>query len=269
MQYPKATVDDLVGQEIGSETAMPRREVLGQVITIDDGLRQQDPSNEQLQPVCACKVRAREESHAKRPEMINALNMELYSEMGKRLHAEGRMVEAVRCYQTAIKTLKQDTSCFLVPMSLDLLMAGEWNAGWKVLAKEELMYKRLGPEMYRQVTEKLCKKEWDGNKDDIDRLIIVPEQGLGDMIQSLRFAIGLEKKFKVTTLTSPLLVKLLNEYSDIPNVSCYEENTSENTKWIPAMSLIRLNWRPGQQAPYAEGTYVSERQTKSMGRKIK
>ena len=40
----------------------------------------------------------------RRPEMINdPLNMELYSEMGRRLHAEGRLVEAVRCYQTAIQ----------------------------------------------------------------------------------------------------------------------------------------------------------------------
>ena len=83
------------------------------------------------------------------------------------------------------------------------------------------------------------------------------EQGLGDTIQFARYAMLLQAKgHKVTLLSQPALVNLLNRYGALENVIdkiVSQEHIRKNTCWLPLMDmgqkLPALNGKP----PYTNG----------------
>ena len=145
----------------------------------------------------------------------------------------------------------------LVPLAIDLLLAGEWKRGWKVMDHPGLMAKRLGDDLHAQMQE-VRGKPWDGSTDGEGPLLVVPEQGFGDQLQSCRFVLELQQKMPVQMLTRGALGPLLNEGSALTQVIDTPTPVRSDTRWIACMSLLRHCWNPDQPIPYADGYIKSD-----------
>lgn len=113
------------------------------------------------------------------------------------------------------------------------LLEGEWPAGWTNYER------RNNPR--RPAHAVLPFPRWNGEAPDGTRLVLVTEQGLGDMIQFCRFAPWLAARgHRVTILTLPSMVPLLSTLSGVEVVESIEARRDDAIRWAPLMSVPRL-----------------------------
>lgn len=174
--------------------------------------------------------------------------------LGIGLHQQGKISAAIRAYKQCLALPHNEQTKLAATNNLaqDLLLNGNKKEGWKLYANR---FKRK-PGNYNLFTEAFgqpLKGELKINQ----KLILMSEQGLGDTIQFARYAMLLQTSgYKVTLLSQPALVKLLNKYGALENVIdklVSQEHNSKNTCWLPLMDigqkLPALNGKP----PYASG----------------
>ena len=162
--------------------------------------------------------------------------------LGNLLKEQGDLNGAIASYKTAIK-LKPDFSDALFNLSLIMLLKGDYLNGWK---KYEARAKRKG---LRRKSHALPNcKEWNGEilKKNTE-LLLVTEQGYGDTLQFIRFALFLKKQgINVSICAQPKLHSLIKA-SGIDAAPLSPEQASRTTTglWTPLLSVpMHLNVSP-------------------------
>jgi tetratricopeptide (TPR) repeat protein len=126
-------------------------------------------------------------------------------------------------------------------LSLALLATGEYERGWK---EYEWRWKINDVIANDDRTITFNNPPWDGKSNlKESRLVVLPEQGLGDTIQFSRFIPSLQEyagdKIEVSFFTGPKLHGLIN-YSNLFSRLCTAEEAINSPNWIPLLSIPRI-----------------------------
>ena len=174
--------------------------------------------------------------------------------LGIGLHQQGKINSAIRAYKHCL-ALPHDQQTELAAtnnLAQDLLLNGNETEGWELYAAR---FKRK-PGNYNLFTEAFGQP-LKGELEKNHKLILMCEQGLGDTIQFVRYAMLLQAKgHKVTLLSQPALVNLLNRYGALENVIdkiVSQEHNSKNTCWLPLMDIGQKLQALNVIPPYANG----------------
>jgi len=144
-----------------------------------------------------------------------------------------------------------DTTSFLPSSSLAILqlLTGDWKEGWE---NYENRHRTPKPAYFP-----LPYPRWLGGPLNGDRLVVMAEQGLGDVIQFCRFVpILAERGLDVTFLAGKNMAALLSTLANAKIASTIEEleRDARPIRWVPLMSLPSiLGLRPNSipaNAPY-------------------
>jgi len=176
--------------------------------------------------------------------------MKEYTEMALKLHDSGRMDAAARCYQTYLSTVDKNASHLYIPMIIDLMHSGNKEMAWKIMNIPEVIARRIGKEQYITLTKNIGEP-WNGDIKSTEKLIVVAEQGLGDVIQSVKYICEIDKIMDIMFLCPTPLNTLIREGTNITSIG-NKVQIMRNMSWIPAMSLIPL---------------ISKRRTEISGKK--
>jgi tetratricopeptide (TPR) repeat protein len=116
------------------------------------------------------------------------------------------------------------------------LLVGDWEAGW-------LNYEHRTHSETRGF-KPLNFRRWNGERLPDERLVLVTEQGFGDVLQFARFGPELAKRgFAVSLLAPPALVPILSTLPEVSVVATEEELQSQDARpicWAPLMSAPRI-----------------------------
>ena len=119
-------------------------------------------------------------------------------------------------------------------LGLVLLMYEQFEEGWAFyearLDRDRAIYLPMGLE------------KWDGMA-ELDELVIVAEQGVGDLVQFMRYSILLALAIpRITILAEPKFHRLLHHYGGFAAVHSVKEpyRVMEKSAWYPMASLLGL-----------------------------
>ena len=158
--------------------------------------------------------------------------------LGLSYHQERKIEASIRAYQHALLQPKAPRSMISKNLWKDLLLAERWHEGW------QLMEERSQLERFKAFAQALGPS-WQGAHDPLGSeqgLMVLSEQGLGDTLMFIRFAVLLQQMgIKVKLLCQPALVELLQTCSDLKHVEGYRQPNSSDQgwRWVPLMSLPR------------------------------
>ena len=158
----------------------------------------------------------------------------------------GRLDEAVGCFGRAL-ALNPDNRRARVELAIALLMRGELAPGFAAYEAR----KRL-PET---PTPDLKQPAWDGGPLGGKRILLYPEQGLGDALLFVRFARELKRRgATVLVLCQALLKELLSTVDYIDHVVAEGEPLPEfdlHASMVSLPHLCRIDFEaPALQQPY-------------------
>lgn len=121
-----------------------------------------------------------------------------------------------------------------ISLSIALLMYEQFEEGWA------LYESRL--EQNRAIYLPTGLDKWDGTS-ELDELLIVAEQGAGDVVQFMRYSILLSLGIpRVTILAEPKFHTLLDHYGGFAAVHSVKEpyRVMEQSAWYPMASILGL-----------------------------
>ncbi|HAX78234.1 MAG TPA: hypothetical protein DCY88_21045, partial [Cyanobacteria bacterium UBA11372] len=170
--------------------------------------------------------------------------VEAYDNLGIALQEQGKLREAIASYHRALK-FNPNYANARCNLGLALLLAGELSQGF---SEYEFRFERDEP-----VRKLLSTPVWQGEPLEGEDILLWSEQGLGDSIQFVRYALLLQQQgAKVTLATNSPLVRLFQEClidsaatvinQDRADVSVYKNH-------ISLMSLPRLFKTPSETVP--------------------
>jgi tetratricopeptide (TPR) repeat protein len=143
---------------------------------------------------------------------------------------------AIDFYEQAIR-IEPNRPIFHFNYGCELLKDGQFDKGWK-----EYEYRLDAFEDIKKITRRFTNvPRWDGNK--IDRLLIYSEQGIGDLINFMRFIPQVKKKCNHITLEAQEAMKgLLENAPGIDTISYRgDENYPEiGTEFDAVVSICSL-----------------------------
>ena len=147
--------------------------------------------------------------------------------------------ESIADLRIAMK-LKPENPEYEYNLSFDLLLAGNFEEGWKHYEK-----RFQTKNFINNPTLPMHRPIWDGVQDITGKtLLICPEQGLGDQIQFARYAVLLQQRgVQVVLSVEPCLIQLLSSmHPDIQVVSSHQTVNSlpAHDFYITMMSLPRI-----------------------------
>jgi tetratricopeptide (TPR) repeat protein len=180
---------------------------------------------------------------------------EAHMNMGIIWQGIGAAEKAIESYRMATSQ-REDYAKAKFNMGLSLLAAGDYLEGFKLyedrfLDKPELLHQ---PE----IAEKI--RRWEGETDIEGELLIVTEQGYGDLFQFMRYGKELaNRNIKASIVAEAKLEEfLINSqlFNKVYTLPINPEQFSSQTCWTPLMSLPRhLGVTPSKilvQSPYLE-----------------
>lgn len=156
---------------------------------------------------------------------------ESYYNRGNAHKALGQFAEAIADYERAL-TQTSDPAMVQWNLAQALLAAGDWQRGWS-------MFESRRSQPWARQRSFACP-QWQGIVVPGTRLLVVAEQGLGDVMQYLRFVPQLAALQMKVVLQAPQA--LLGLIQDLPGVElCSLEQPAPPTDcWVWIMSLPRL-----------------------------
>ena len=184
-----------------------------------------------------------------KPNYLEALN-----NLGVAFVEQGDL-EAAIAYHRKVVDLDHDNPDYHYNLSYVLLLSGDYQNGleeyeWRLKQKQVADL----PHAYPPVPQ------WDGQHHlpPGETLMLVSEQGMGDILQFMRYVPYLKTLYPgmdIAFCTKPKLHGLIRSSGIIQRVHTPEEANGFTTgKWLPLVSLLKhLNVRPGQplvQTPY-------------------
>jgi tetratricopeptide (TPR) repeat protein len=159
-------------------------------------------------------------------------NADFHSNLGNAFQEQGRLPEALTCYELAL-CFNPASASTRWNRALMLLQSGNYEEGWK---EYEWRWKRkqTPPRPFDQ-------PRWDGAPLDGRTILIYMEQGLGDMIQFIRYAsLVKERGARVVVECPPFLLSLFSHYPGIDRLLAEGETLPEFDVQAPLMSLPML-----------------------------
>ena len=158
----------------------------------------------------------------------------------------GRIDEAVGCFGRAL-ALNPDNRRARVELAIALLMRGELAQGFAAYEARKRLPETPAPD-FRQPA-------WDGGPIGGKRILLYPEQGLGDVLLFVRFARELKRRgATVVVLCQALLKDLLGTVDFIDHVVAEGEPLPEfdlHASMVSLPHLCRADFdAPALQAPY-------------------
>ena len=161
------------------------------------------------------------------------------SNLGTALQSQGNLQESMAAFHQALAS-KPDFSEARFHLSLLQLLLGDHERGWQGYESRFLVDKLKNTNKKPLPLETRLER-WNGdNLAPGEDLILVSEQGLGDTLQFMRYAIHLKNSGILTSLCVPDKLRGLVEASGITETiySRHEELEQCTTgKWYPLLSL--------------------------------
>jgi tetratricopeptide (TPR) repeat protein len=163
---------------------------------------------------------------------LNPNYAEAHTNLGNTFKEVGRLSEASTCYDIAI-WLSPDLISARWNRALALLQAGDFQEGWH---EYEWRHKRKGVSRNRRTEA----KEWDGSSLNGQTILVQTEQGLGDVLQFIRYASMLKSRGATVVVESPPpLLRILSYCPAIDQVAPEGAKVKFDFS-VPLMSLPRL-----------------------------
>lgn len=157
---------------------------------------------------------------------------ELHMNRGTTLASAGRVEEALASYQQALR-LRPDMAEAHWSRSLALLSCGDYERGW---LEYEWRWKRA-----RAEKRTFAKPRWDGSCLGGKTILLWCEQGLGDMIHFVRYALLLKKQGATVWLECPAkMIPLLGTCRGVDRVLAEGTPLPDFDYQAPLMSLPLL-----------------------------
>jgi tetratricopeptide (TPR) repeat protein len=163
---------------------------------------------------------------------IKANFFEAYNGLGLALAEQSQFTEALAVYQHVLKH-KPDLAETHCQAALILLLLGNFEAGWSEYE-------------WRWQTDKFSHRTfsappWDGSSLQGKTILLYAEQGLGDMIQFVRYA-PLIKSMGATVIVETFapLLSLLSTCSGVDRLLTYGQPPPPIDTYAPLMSLPRV-----------------------------
>ena len=177
--------------------------------------------------------------------------------LGIQISENGNFDKAIACYKNAI-SIQPDLHDALHNLGLLKLLKGDYEEGL------ELYENRFKCSKYHENNSLFFKPDcerWLGESLHPGKhLLIVCEQGLGDIIQFIRYALYLKELGISTSIYAPLKLHPLIKESDIdssPRLPS-EYSGSKDQKWVPLLSIpFHLNVTP--KTPLVVDPYIKIR----------
>ncbi len=136
---------------------------------------------------------------------------DVHSNMGNMYQEQGRLPEALACYELGIMH-EPGSAVTKWNRALSILQSGDFELGWREY-EWRWQRKQTPPRPFKE-------PRWDGSPFPDKTLLIHMEQGLGDMIQFIRFAAGAKERGGRILVECPgFLVPLLNRCPGIDEIA--------------------------------------------------
>lgn len=156
-----------------------------------------------------------------------------YNNLGNALRMEGRLDEALAAFRRALALAPDDAEIHF-NVSAILLKQGFLREGWV----EYEWRKRTPLSAFRRNT--FPQPEWDGSPLGSRTVLLYAEQGLGDVLQFVRFAPLAAASGRVVLRVYPSLVRLLASIPGVAQVISSEDPLPEFDCHLPLMSLPKV-----------------------------
>jgi tetratricopeptide (TPR) repeat protein len=182
---------------------------------------------------------------------LSPRSAEFYNGLGMALYDARRVDEAIAAYDQALALRPQ-----FVPARYNrshaLLASGDYARGWSEYESRWKLDSVSAP-AYLQ-------PRWDGTVRPHDTILLEAEQGLGDTIQFVRYALLVKERVGTVVLRCQKpLVRLLTATPGIDRVISQDEPTGPFDVWSPLMSLPLL-FTPTLEAIPNRVPYLTEDQ---------
>ncbi len=159
---------------------------------------------------------------------------EAHNDLGIALKDQGDLTAAIASFNTAIK-LKPNYPEAHLNLSFSLLLNDDYQSGW-----EEYEYRfQIKTKREILIGQPNCPL-WDGTPlKPNDQLLLVSEQGLGDTLHFMRYALHLHRQSIDVSLCAPSKLYSLIQKSGLDPSPLTPEQANDVTKgyWMPLLSL--------------------------------
>jgi len=176
--------------------------------------------------------------------------------LGIALQEQGDLDAAIASYNTALQ-LKPNYPDAHWNSSLTMLLGGDYRKGWE---EYEWRFKKQKDTIRPNAFPK-CRL-WNGERpSQDDQLLLVSEQGLGDTLHFMRYALTLHSQGVALALCAPRKLHGLMQASGIDSSPLTPEQANQVTdgQWVPILSLPRIlevsPENPIITEPYIKTTY--------------
>ena len=168
----------------------------------------------------------------------NPKNSIAYNNLANSLKNNGNFNEAIRFYINSIK-INNNNADVHVNYSTLLLMLEKFDEGFKEYEWRKKSKSFLDYINYKKL--KLKSKVWGGENLDKKKLLVISEQGIGDLIQFSRYLYEIKKKYKVEIIIY-LKSKKFNHFFDnkIFEVICDGDLIPKHEYHIHLLSVLSI-----------------------------
>ncbi len=164
---------------------------------------------------------------------LDPLNIEALTNLGNSCQAIGDLRLSISYYQRAI-SIRKDYLEANLNLSFSLLLSGDYKSGW--INYDWRLNTKAAKEFFSclATSQRACPPLKKSQK-----LLLVGEQGLGDTLQFMRYAIYLlEKGFDVEISADDRLHELMMSSYKFRKIYSYNDLEKVNNKsWLPLLSL--------------------------------
>ena len=154
---------------------------------------------------------------------------------------------AIRAYRLSLRCEQPPRSQIANNLSQDLLLSGCFDEGWQV-------YEERPEQPLPMACEQWYGPRWTGGSLTQEPLLLVSEQGFGDTLMMLRFALTLvQRGIPVELVCQRALVELIRHGAPSIPVKAGLVQEPRLRTWSPLLSLPRLLAATDQLMPFRQG----------------
>ncbi|MBF0437759.1 MAG: tetratricopeptide repeat protein [Magnetococcales bacterium] len=173
--------------------------------------------------------------------------VEAWINLGLCQKSKKQLPEALICFQNAIQA-EPDNATAHVNLAMTHLIMGSYDHGW---AEYEWRFQLKSSTI---LTSPPDLPRWHGEPLTGKTILILGEQGFGDMVQFIRFAAGLKQKSGRVLLTAPTsMVTLFQTVTGVDLVQDHIRFAEPIDYFIPLLSLPALLGITMENIPFADG----------------